>query len=406
MTASAFTDLNQTFVESAQEIEVNEKLCFNTALLDACRMSSPPIEKYLRKKGGGVYGKLAHSKLQLIPIDSIHGLEPITNQKTGKVKPRGFQVRADEDLDGVVVDELEYCMNAGAGGTPECEWDASANQMVLFLLGSEWRYTDNLGRTKLYGIANANHRYTAALRAGQTHVIAWVIDIPLKNLKKWVTAEANRQALSCKPRSDADIIDSVLTDLNSKESDLYSKIQNVSNAEYNDILIEEVKEYNVSSQKVRSIVRDVLHQSDLKEERKQWTSTQMTTWFDGEWKGKGFREIKHDHYNFASKDNKTFVIVVQDEGRGVQVVVDKYISHILGDNKNCNLIVAFSTAKAAKIDKNNRESIRESFKRKVNARLWEYYQGTKLIFKDLSAIVPRYIAYPEFDDENKFIFID
>ena len=30
MTASAFTDLNQTFVESAQEIEVNEKLCFNT----------------------------------------------------------------------------------------------------------------------------------------------------------------------------------------------------------------------------------------------------------------------------------------------------------------------------------------------------------------------------------------
>ena len=90
------------------------------------------------------------------------------------------------------------------------------------------------------------------------------IDIPLKNLKKWVTAEANRQALSWKPRSDADIIDSVLTDLNSKESDLYSKIQNVSNAEYNDILIEEVKEYNVSSQKVRSIVRDVLHQSDLK----------------------------------------------------------------------------------------------------------------------------------------------
>ena len=405
MTTSDFSTINETLFEEPVETPVNENLCFNTALLEACRMSSPPIEKYLRKKGGGVYGTLVEPRLQLIPIDSIHGLEPITNQKTGKVKPRGFQVRAHEDLDGNVVDDLHYCISAGAGGTPECQWDASANQAVLFLLGSQWGYTDNLGRKKLYGIANANHRYTAALRAGQTHIIAWIIDIPLKNLKKWVTAEANRQALSCKPRSDADIIDSVLTDLNSKESDLYKKIDGATNAEYKDILIEEVKEYNVSSQKVRKIVRSVLHESDLREERKEWTSDQMLNWFEGEWKGRGYKKIKHEHYDFVSKDGKTFVIIVQDEGRGVQMAVDKYIGHLRGGNRDCKLLIVFATAKESKVQREGKQAERESFKRKVNERLWEYYQGTDLIFNQMSAIVPQYVALPEFDNENGLIFI-
>ena len=405
MSASTFSHLNDTFLHDVEEPGVNENLCFNLALLDACRMSSPPIEKYLRKKDGGVYGTLVEPKLQLIPIDSIHGLEPITNQQTGKVKPRGFQVRADEDLDSTVVDDLVYCMNAGAGGTAECQWDPSANQAVFFRLNDEWKYTDNLGRKKRYGIANANHRYTAALKAGQTHIIGWIIDIPLKNLKKWVTAEANRQALSCKPRSDSDIIDSVLTDLNSKESDLYKKIKDVKNSEYNALLIEEVKEYNVSSQKVKKIVRAVLHESELKEERKEWTSDQMVSWFEGAWTGRGYKKIKHDLYDFRSKDSKTFVILVQDEGRGVQMVVDKYISHILGPNKDCKLLIVFSTAKVSKVTRENKQAERESFKRKVNERLWEYYQGTDLIFNQMSAIVPQYVALPEFDNENGLIFI-
>lgn len=405
MSASTFSDLNDTFFYDVEETEVNENLCFNTALLEVCRMSSPPIEKYLRKKDGGVYGTLVEPRLQLIPIDSIHGLEPITNQKTRKIKPRGFQVRADEDLDSTVVDDLVYCMNAGAGGTEKCQWDPSANQAVFFRLSDEWKYTDNLGRKKIYGIANANHRYSAALKAGQTHIIGWIIDIPLKNLKKWVTAEANRQALSCKPRSDSDIIDSVLTDLNCKESDLWKKISKSNNSEYNDILIKEVEEYNVSSRKVKKIVRAVLHESDLKEERKEWTSDQMISWFEGEWKGKGYKKIKHDLYDFTSKDSKTFAILVQDEGHGVQMVVDKYIGHILGHNKDCKLLIVFSTAKGSKVTRENKQEERESFRRKVNERLLQYHQGTDLIFNQMSAIIPQYVALPEFDNENGLIFI-
>ena len=406
MTASEFSEINEALFNEPDTNEVNENLCFNTALLETCRMQSPPIEKYLQKRNGGVYGTLIEPQLQLIPIDSIHGLEPIINQKTKVKKPRGFQVRADEDLDGSVVEDLVHDINAGAGGTPECKWDPCSNQPVFFKLNDEWKYTDNLGRKKIYGIANANHRYTAALKANQTHIIGWIIDIPLKNLKKWVAAEANRQALSCKPRSDADIIDSILTDLKSKESDLYKKINNVSNAEYKRILIEEVKDYNVSSRKVLLIVRSVLHESELKEERKEWTSDQMVSWFEGAWSGKGYKKIKHDIYDFVSKDEKIFVILVQDEGRGVHIVVEKYISHILGKHKDCKLIIVFSTAKASKISRADKQEEREAFKRKVNDRLYEYYLGTDLIFNQMSAIIPQYVALPEFDNEDGFIFIN
>ena len=65
----------------------------------------------------------------------------------------------------------------------------------------------------------------------------------------------------------------------------------------------------------------------------------------------------------------------------------------------------FSTAKVSKVTRENKQAERESFKRKVNERLWEYYQGTDLIFNKMSAIVPQYVALPEFDNENGLIFI-
>lgn len=389
MSTAEFSTLNQTFLENEAGKQVNENLCFNTDLLNRCRISSPRIEKYLKK-----YGKLVEPELQLISVDSIHGLDPITSKK-GKTMPRGFQVRSEEDLDSTVVDDLVQDILKN-------EWEPTAHQPVFFKLGDEWEYTDNFGNKKEYGIANGNHRYTAALKSKQEFIIGWVIDIPLKYLKKWVTAEANRQLLSCKPRSDRDIVESILYDLQSKESDLYAKIENADNSEYEKILNEEVKDYNVSSQKANTIIRAVIHDSGLTPERKQWGSDQAISYISEqciEWK-----KIKHEIYDFETKQG-SYVIVVQDEGRGVQIAVDKYINHILGPNKDKNLIICFSTAKAAKIDKNNRQQVRNSFRSKVNERLMTYYNGTKLIFDSFSAIIPQYVALPEFDDEQSFVHI-
>lgn len=387
----SLSTLNETFFATEENYEVNENLCFNTDLLERCRIQSPRIEKYLKK-----YGTLVEQQLQLIPIDSIHGLEPIVNQKTGETRPRGFQVRSEEDLDSTVVDDLVYSMN-------DRDWDPCANQPVFFRLGKNWEYTDNHGRKKVYGIANGTHRYTAAVKSKQTHIIGWVIDIPIKYLKKWVTAEANRQALSCKPRSDNDIIESILFDLNSEESDLFKKIDGCSNSEYQSILMDEVKEYNVSSQKANTIIRAVIHNSDLKPERKQWGSEQMISFIEEQ--RLDWVKIKHEIYDFKKKDDSAYVIVVQDEGRGVQIAVDKYISHILGPNKDKKLTIVFSLAKAAKVDKQNRTQLRESFRIKVNEKLKSYYLATNLIYDKMTAIVPLYVYLPEFDDESSFMVL-
>ena len=134
--------LNETFFVIKEKNEVNKNLCFNTELLDRCRTISPRIEKYLKN-----YGTLVEPELQLIEVDSIHGLEPIINKRTGQTRPRGFQVRSEEDIHSTVVEDLAYSMNAK-------EWDPCLNQAAFFRLGEDWEYTDNLGRKKMYGIAN------------------------------------------------------------------------------------------------------------------------------------------------------------------------------------------------------------------------------------------------------------
>lgn len=373
------------------DIKANENLCFNTELLDRCRTVSPRIEKYLKK-----YGTVVYQELQLIPVDAIHGLEPITNKRTCQTRPRGFQVRSEEDIDSTVVDELAYSMNTK-------EWDPSLTQAAFFRLGDDWAYTDNFGRKKLYGIANGTHRYTAALKSGQTHIIGWVIDIPIKYLKKWVTAEANRAALACKARSDNDIIDSIVFDLNSEESDLFQKINGCPKSEYESILSEEIRDYNVSPTKQFKILRAVIHNSNLKPERKQWDSGMMVS-FCQEHRLDWVR-ITGSIYDFETKDHSTKIIVVQHEGSGVHKAVDKYISHLLGPNRNEKLLIVFSLPKVGKVNKENRMAMRENFRTKFNEKLRSYYLATQMIYVKMTHVTPAYVYLAEFDDESPFMVL-
>lgn len=383
--------LNETFFVIKEKNEVNKNLCFNTELLDRCRTISPRIEKYLKN-----YGTLVEPELQLIEVDSIHGLEPIINKRTGQTRPRGFQVRSEEDIDSTVVEDLAYSMNAK-------EWDPCLNQAAFFRLGEDWEYTDNFGRKKMYGIANGTHRYTAAVKSGQTHIIGWVIDIHIKYLKKWATAEANRQVNSCKPRSDRDIIESIVFDLNSEESDLFKKIDGCSNSEYQPILMDEIKDYNVSSSKANKILRGVIHESDLKPERKQWGSQQMISFCQEQ--RLDWVKIAHPIYDFETKDQSAKIILIQDEGSGVHKAVDKYIAHLLGPNKDDKLLIVFSLAKLAKVTKENRKQLREAFRTKVNDKLNSYYLAMQLIYVKMTHVVPLYVYLPEFDDESLFMVL-
>ena len=358
--------------------------CFTQELLESCRNSAPRIEKFLKN-----YGELAEPQLQLIPLDEIHGLDPIQNQKTGRVNPRGFQVRSEEDIDSNVVDDMvEDILNL--------DWDPTAHQPVFFALGEEWRYGN-----KKWGIANGNHRYTAAIKAGETYIIGWVIKIDLKYLRKWVTAEANRQLLASKPRSDRDIVYSIKHDVHDPESDLYKKLNadDVDNSEYHRIILAEVKEYNVSRQKAESIVRQVIHEADLTPDRKQWQKDQALQFIDE--LSPTWTKLKHPIYNYQTP-NGDFVVYVQDEGYGVHQVAQAWCSHVLSSNKDKQLIVVFSSAKKANVTKENRAEHRRNFITKVNQVMENYWNAGNLIFGQMCAINPKYVSLAEFDDEKGY----
>ena len=79
MTTHTFKQLEETFGISIQQPpEVNEKLCFNTKLLNECieHSNATPIKKNfvegLTKPSGGYYGTLAVDELDLYFLKCCH----------------------------------------------------------------------------------------------------------------------------------------------------------------------------------------------------------------------------------------------------------------------------------------------------------------------------------------------
>ena len=85
-----YENLNSAFNCESPNHEVNENLVFNTELLNRCRQECKhKIDVQVLAYGG----KMVTDVLELIDIRTVHPAgKEITNNKTGTVLPKGFQI--------------------------------------------------------------------------------------------------------------------------------------------------------------------------------------------------------------------------------------------------------------------------------------------------------------------------
>ena len=385
--------LNQTLnISESYTLEVNEKLCFNTELFEACK-KGPHINSIM-----GNYGKAISSHPVLIDIRQIHDLGYIAHKYNKELdRPRGFQTRADQDLDKDTVDEISNDMI-------NRKWDPLLMQGAVFLLPEEFQgtsfYSD--GTERIYGIANLTHRLYAARKAGQTHIIAWIIDIKLDKLRKWANAEANRKQYASNPRNDLiDITESILEDKADESSELSIALNNAATPEKQEEIIKiEVESYNVHSKTRDAIVRRLAMKGGFTPERKKWDADFMREYVDmtfQEWVKSG-----DDLYDYIS-ENDVPVILAQDEGRGHAEVAEKWAEHVLAEDGNGPLKVLQALKKNGKIDKIKADQVRREFSKKVGEYLKIMGKAYHKIYVDNTGTLPMYEAFPEFAGETELI---
>lgn len=370
-------------------VEVNEKLCFNTKLFEACK-KGPHINSIL--KG---YGKALTNHPVLIDIRQIHDLGYIAHKYDKELdRPRGFQTRADDDKHQETVDSIAKDMH-------DRNWDPLIMQGAVFRLPKEFQGMSfsSDGIERIYGIANLTHRLYAARQSGQTHILAWVIDITISKLIKWATAEANRNLYSSNPRKDGDIINSVLRQLQDPNSDISVAIANASTPEKEEkAMLDEVESYHVHAKTRDAIVRRLAHKGGFTPERKKWDSAFMKEHVEDtfqEWV-KSSTKI----YDYLA-NNDIPVILAQDEGSGVGEVANKWAEHVL--DQNGPLKVLFSLKKTGKIDKNKADEMRSMFIQKVGNHMKMMGEAYQMIYIDNLGTLPMYEAFPEFAGETKMI---
>jgi len=371
-----------------EQVVVNENLCFNTALWEACK-KGPHIDTIL--KG---YGKAVSKYPTLIDIRQIHDLSSITDID-GNVYPRGFQTRAAKDLDRDTVEEIAKDMT-------DKNWDPLLMQGAVFRLPKKFRkqsYSSD-GVERIYGIANLTHRYYAALASGQTHILAWIIDIDLKKLRKWANAEANRKRYASNPRNDLiDITESILFDLADENSDISVAVAGAATPEQEEEVIRaEVESYNVHTKTRDAIVRRLAHKGGFTPDRKKWDAAFMI-----EYVNDTFQEwvtSSDEIYDYIS-NNDIPVILAQDEGRGAAEVATKWAQHVL--NNNGPLKVLFSLKKSGKIDAEQADEMRRMFIQKVGDYMKMMGEAYNKIYIKNTGTLPMYEAFPEFAGEKTMI---
>ena len=386
------TNTINEFLDIDTDIEVNENLCFNTALFEACK-KGPHINNIL-----GDYGKAITPHPVLIDIRKIHDLGYISHKYNSELdRPRGFQTRADQDLDQDTVDDIAKDM-------VNRKWDPLLMQGAVFLLPEEFRGMsfDSDGTERIYGIANLTHRLYAARQSGQTHIIAWIVDISLSKLRKWANAEANRKQYASNPRNDLiDITESILEDKADERSELSIALNNAATPEKEEEVIKnEVESYNVHSKTRDAIVRRLAMKGGFTPERKKWDANFMREYVEDtfqEWVKSGDKL-----YDYISQ-NDVPVILAQDEGRGDAEVAEKWAQHVLAEDGNGPLKVLQSLNKTGKIDKKKADQVRREFSKKVGEHLKMMGQAYHKIYIDGTGTLPMYEAFPEFAGETSMI---
>ena len=373
------------------KVEINENLLFNSDLLKRCRTFSPRIVQSLNG-----YGKLVEDQLQLIDMRQVHPAgKEIRNNKTGKVLPKGFQVRTDITIDhgnrDAILQDIE-----------QNDWNSRAKQIILFLLPDEFKYWKD-GVEVIYGILDGNHRYDAASMAAQENIIAWLVDIPLKKLRKYGNAEANRQQNSSKPRSNQDIADSIKIDLNDPTTQLskdVKKAEDDDELDVREVLSRELDDYHVHPKTKHPIIRIIIDESNIVVDRKDYdaktreyyVSEFCTSWI----------KVKGKDWDYETTDGVR-VILIEASGSNDLIVSGK-ISRM--QNSNVPISICFSNAKGQKVTKDNRDKIRRQFMEKVFKNIRVIGEADQKLFVKKNGVIPSFECLPELADEletNKLI---
>ena len=380
-----YENLNSAFNSDFLDYEVNENLLFNTELLNRCREE---CKHKIDLKVATYGGKMVTNVLELIDIRTVHPAgKEIKNNKTGKVLPKGFQIRVDTNIDNKHKNSiLEDIWSK--------DWNPSAPAMVFFRLPEEYQYVGEDGILVVWGIADGTHRIDAASDANQTSVIGWLIEMEVDKIRKFANAELNRVKYGAKDRTNEDIAGSVCVSYRDETSDLYAKIKNAEEGEINQILLDEILTYHVHAKTANAILRAVQHDPNVVVDRKQYDSTRMKNYLSEhkiDW-----ITTKEDYHDYVS-DKGVRVIVLQGQGS----------SHIITAHHICQLqrisdkpiTVAFSVDKSSKLTKENAEAERQAFKRKVINTIKVMGEGYKAMFEDLTAVNPSWVCFPELADE-------
>ena len=261
-----YENLNRAFDLDFLEYEPNENLLFNTELLNRCREE---CKHKIDLKVATYGGKMVTDVLELIDIRTIHPAgKEIKNNKTGKVLPKGFQIRVDTNIDNKHKNSILEDIWAK-------DWNPSAPAMVFFRLPEEYQYVGEDGILVVWGIADGSHRFDAASDAEQTSVIGWLIEMEVDKIRKFANAELNRVKYGAKDRTNEDIAGSVCVSYRDETSDLYAKIKNAKEGEVNQILLDEILTYHVHAKTANAILRTVQHDPNVVVDRKQYDSPRM-----------------------------------------------------------------------------------------------------------------------------------
>ena len=380
--------LNETLIGkvNVEEESVNEKLLFNSDLLERCRKHSPRIVKSLVG-----YGKLYKEELQLVDMRQVHPAgKEIKNNRTGKVLPKGFQVRTDITIDSVNRDAIAYDI-------AQKDWSPYAEQIILFLLPEEYRYVNNDGIEVIWGILDGNHRYDAADEQYEERIIAWLVDMPLNKIRKYGNAEANRQKNSSKPRSNQDIADSIKMDIEDSTTQLYKEIKKAEDSKdlnVSDVIRKEIEDYKVHPNTVPAILRIIIHETNVVVDRKDYDSTRRSLYIS-EFCPTHLR-VKGKEWDYETSDGVR-VILIEASGSNHVIVAHKICK--MQKESNDPISVVFSNAKGDKVTKENRDILRRKFMTKVYDVIKDIADGHDRIFVKKNAVGLSFECLPELEDE-------
>ena len=377
--------------------KLNRKPTFTEELLELCRKAD---NRYCEKKLALFNGEYAVAELQLVDLSTVHKpFKDVYNNETGKRDfNRGFQTRTDEDYDKDTVSDIKEDIE-------NHNWDPHAQQVALFVLPKKYRYTDKESQKKVvFGVANGNHRITAALEAGEQFIIAWIIKIPVNSLREWATAAGNAPGKTCNPRKKADVVQAVVEAIERNETPFAKELNNAS--ENNKTQVKPLlknyleKVYSIRSRQIPGYIKSILDSSGIKSEFRDWTVKEF------------IREIienpdKYPGYEQVPGKNNQFVcdgvlnIIVKDDTTQYQNLVYEIADEIINENRPVDVIVL--PPKESKFDKQTRAQVRRVPQQKVMENLYKVYRAGEMLFgKTPTAHLPKYKGAPQFDDETMF----